>query len=144
MNNESTLRQKAKALRNNMTDAEKRLWIELRRRRLFGCKFRRQQPLGSYIVDFVCLSERLIIELDGGHHARELAYDRHRDHWLTEQGFTVLRFWNNDVFEKIEGVLQTIAHDLTRSLEKSGCVMPPDLPPPNLPRKRGRSRKLPP
>lgn len=131
MNDESTLRQKAKALRNNMTDAEKRLWIDLRRRRLLGCKFRRQQPLGSYIVDFVCLSERLIIELDGGQHARELAYDRHRDHWLTEQGFTVLRFWNNDVFENIEGVLQTIAYDLTRSLEKSGRITPTDLPPPN-------------
>jgi len=119
MNNQSTLRQKAKALRNNMTDAEKRLWIELRRRRLLGCKFRRQQPLGSYIVDFVCLSERLIIELDGGQHARELAYDRCRDHWLTEQGFTVLRFWNNNVFENIEGVLQRITDELTRSLERS-------------------------
>jgi len=116
-NTKITLLQKAKALRNNMTDAEKRLWIDLRRRHLLGCKFRRQQPLGPYIVDFVCLSERLIVELDGGQHARDLAYDKHRDRWLIEQGFTVLELWNNDVFENIAGVLQRIADELTRSLE---------------------------
>ena len=79
MNTKSTLRQKAKALRKNMTEAEKKLWTELRRRRLLDCKFRRQQPLGEYIVDFVCLSERLIVEVDGGQHARDIAYDKGRD-----------------------------------------------------------------
>ena len=127
MNSKTTLRQKAKALRNNMTQAEKKLWTDLRRRRLLGCKFRRQQPLGPYIVDFVCLSEQLIVALDGGQHARDLTYDKRRDRWLIEQGFTVLRFWNSDVFENIAGVLQRIADELTRCLEMNECISPIDL-----------------
>lgn len=75
-----------------MTEAEKRLWGELRQRRLQGQTFRRQQPLGPYIVDFVCLAKRLIVELDGGQHARDFERDRLRDDWLSKQGYTVLRF----------------------------------------------------
>lgn len=124
MNTKTTRRQKAKALRNNMTEAEKRLWAELRRRRLLGCKFRRQQPIGPYIVDFACLSLRLIVELDGGQHAREMAHDKSRDRWLTEEGFTVLRFWNHEVFENIQGVLERIADELSHALESDGRLSP--------------------
>jgi very-short-patch-repair endonuclease len=100
-----------------MTEAGKRLWTVLRRRRLLGCKSRRQQPLGAYIVGFVCLSERLIVELDGGQHAREVAHDKSRDRWLIAQGFKVSRFWNNDVFDNIDGVMHRISDELTRSFE---------------------------
>ena len=82
-------------------------------------KFRRQQPLGSYIVDFVCLSERLIVELDSEQHARDVAYDKRRSRWLIAQGFTVLRFWNNDLFDNIDGVMYRISDELTRSLENN-------------------------
>jgi very-short-patch-repair endonuclease/succinate dehydrogenase flavin-adding protein (antitoxin of CptAB toxin-antitoxin module) len=100
-------RQFAKSLRISMTDAEKHMWFLLRDRRLKGYKFRRQVPLGTYVVDFVCLPARLIVELDGGQHA-EAVNEVARDAWLRSQAFTVLRFWNNDVLENTEGVLLTI------------------------------------
>jgi len=100
----------ARELRRNLTDAESLLWRELRMRTL-GVKFRRQVPIGSYIVDFACLQRRLIIELDGGQHL-ESAADAERDRWLRTQGFRVLRFWNNDVFRNLQGVLETIAGHL--------------------------------
>ena len=101
----------AKKLRNNSTDAEKLLWYYLRGGQLAGFKFRRQQPIGNYIVDFVCLSKRLIIELDGGQHADSIgkAKDERRDQWLQSQGFMVLHFWNNEVFKNTKGVLEIIA-----------------------------------
>jgi very-short-patch-repair endonuclease len=77
-----------------------------------GYKFRRQQPLGVYIVDFACLQRRLVIELDGGQHAQEANYDAARDAWLREQGFTILRFWNNDVLKNIDGVMEMIVTSL--------------------------------
>ena len=98
----------AKALRSNQTDAEQRLWYHLRAHRFMGLKFKRQKPLGRYIVDFVCMEQRLIIELDGGQHAEQVAYDQQRDAWLCSQGYTVLRFWNNDVMQQLEGVLEQI------------------------------------
>jgi very-short-patch-repair endonuclease len=79
-----------------------------------GYKFRRQQPIGNYIVDFVCLEKRLIVELDGGQHA-ESDYDAKRDAWLSEQGFSVLRFWNNDVLKNVEGVTERIFEKLKSS-----------------------------
>lgn len=91
-----------------MTDAEKRLWYLLRDRRLSGYKFRRQVPIGPYIADFVCLSARLIVELDGGQHAEQTKKDKVRDAWLKSQRFRVLRFWDNDVLANTEGVLQAI------------------------------------
>ncbi len=98
----------AKALRSNQTEAEQRLWYHLRAHRFMGLKFKRQKPLGRYIVDFVCMEQRLIIELDGGQHAEQVAYDQQRDAWLRGQGYTVLRFWNNDVMQQLEGVLEQI------------------------------------
>lgn len=85
----------ARELRKSMTDAERKLWRGLRLRQMHGHKFRRQFPLGCYIVDFVCLEARLIIEVDGGQHADEEYGDAKRDAWLTEQNFRVLRYWNN-------------------------------------------------
>ena len=98
----------AKTLRTNRTEAEQRLWYHLRAHRFMGLKFKRQKPMGRYIVDFVCMEQRLIIELDGGHHSEQVAYDQHRDAWLRSQGYTVLRFWNNEVMQQLEGVLEQI------------------------------------
>ena len=112
----STALNNAKALRTNQTDAEQRLWYHLRAHRFMDLKFKRQRPMGSYIVDFVCEEHRLIIEIDGGQHQAEQAtYDQQRDAWLHSQGYTVLRFWNNDVMQNLEGVLEKIRSTLTLS-----------------------------
>ena len=97
----------AKKLRINSTDTEKYLWKYLRGRQLEGFKFRRQHPIGKYIVDFVNLERRIIIELDGGQHI-ENKKDKLRDKWLEERGYEVLRFWDNEVFTNVEGVLEVI------------------------------------
>lgn len=97
----------AKSLRRGMTDAERKLWLELRSHRLLGYKFKRQQPIGPYIVDFVCFAARLIVELDGGQHL-DSASDAKRDAWLIENDFRVLRFWNDQVLKQTETVLETI------------------------------------
>ena len=99
---------KAKTLRTNQTEAEQRLWYHLRAHRFMGLKFKRQKPMGRYIVDFVCMERQLIIELDGGQHVEQVAYDQHRDAWLRSQGYTVLRFWNNEVMHQLEDVLEQI------------------------------------
>ena len=96
----------ARGLRARMTDAELRLWHHLRDRRLLGHKFRRQVPIGPYIADFACLQSRLVIEIDGGQH--NVAVDSPRTACLHEQGFTVLRFWNNDVLGDTDAVLAAI------------------------------------
>ena len=101
---------RAKRLRRDMTDAERRLWRELRARNL-GAKWRRQQPIGSYIADFVCQQARLIVEVDGGQHNGSEA-DERRTAWLESVGYRVLRFWNNEVSENAEGVLIRIAQAL--------------------------------
>ena len=98
----------AKRLRRNSTQAEALLWSRLRARQMEGMKFRRQQPIENFIVDFVCFEKRIVIELDGGQHAKNKDKDNERDRLLTENGFTVLRFWDNEVFENIEGVLEVI------------------------------------
>lgn len=92
-----------------MTEVEKRLWYHLRAHRLLEQKFKRQKPIGPYIVDFACPALRLVIEIDGGQHSEEAEYDRRRDIWLSKHGYTVLRFWNNEVMENMEGVLERIA-----------------------------------
>ena len=97
-----------KSLRTNQTDAESRLWYHLRNRRFQGWKFRRQHILQGYIVDFVSLERKLVIELDGGQHAEQEAYDNQRTQVLEKDGFKVIRFWNNDVLTNLEGVLETI------------------------------------
>lgn len=98
----------AKELRNNATEVERLLWSHLRNSQLEGVKFRRQQPIEAYIVDFVSFEKRIVIELDGGQHSANVHYDIHRDNCLEANGFTVLRFWNNDVIESIAGVLEVI------------------------------------
>jgi very-short-patch-repair endonuclease len=90
-------------MRREPTESEAKLWSMLRGQRLGGLKFKRQEQLGDYIVDFVCFGERLIVEADGSQHA-ENAADAVRDAWLADQGFRVLRFWNNDVLGNPEGV----------------------------------------
>ena len=97
----------AKNLRRGSTDAERKLWGHLRAKRLNGAKFRRQEQIGDYIVDFVCFSRRLVIEVDGSQHF-ESAEDTVRDAWLKLKGFEVLRFWNNDVLQNEDGVLAAI------------------------------------
>ena len=101
----------ARHLRKNLTDAEQKLWRRIRGRQMAGCKFRRQMPIGKYIVDFVCLEKRLIIELDGGQHALQIEYDVQRTEWLKSQGFKVMRFWNNDV-RNIDAVEEMIMRSL--------------------------------
>lgn len=115
------LRARARKLRKNPTNAERLLWQKLRYWQMDGCKFRRQQPLGHYIVDFVCLQKRLIIEIDGGQQAQRREYDKERDAWLRAQGFVVLRVWNNDAMQNIEGVMQKIAEHLKSTPFRGPC-----------------------
>lgn len=114
----------ARELRNNGTDVERLLWRHLRNSQLEGIKFRRQQVIESYIVDFVSFNARIVIELDGGQHADTEAYDEQRDACLRANGFAVLRFWNNDVITNIEGVLEVVRQ---RCLE---AASPTPQPPP--------------
>jgi very-short-patch-repair endonuclease len=95
-----------------MTDAERHLWGELRRRQMAGAKFRRQACIGRFVVDFVCFEERLVIELDGGQHTEQVEHDGQRTRWLNSQGFHVLRFWNHEVFEDMDSVLDVIWNTL--------------------------------
>jgi very-short-patch-repair endonuclease len=108
---------RAKQLRMNSTDAERLLWRVLRSRQLAGHKFRRQQPLGGFIVDFVCLEKRLVVEVDGGQHQeqKQAVYDAERTVWLERQGFRVLRFWDHEVLKQIEGVKEAIWRTLIES-----------------------------
>ncbi len=99
---------KARELRNNPTEAERLMWRHLRLRQIGGYKFRRQQPLGHYIVDFVCLEKRLVVELDGGQHSEQAMYDSRRSRWLEAQGFRILRFWDHEVLRNVETVKQVI------------------------------------
>ena len=100
--------QKARSLRENQTDAEGLLWHYLRHKQLDGHKFRRQQPIGPYIVDFACMPQKVIVELDDGQHAERRSHDKRRDRFLQGQGYRLLRFWNNEVFENCFGVLERI------------------------------------
>ena len=104
------IRKNARAMRNVMTDAELRLWNELRAHRLMGLGFRRQLPIAGYIVDFACPAEKLIVEIDGSQHAndRDQTYDRVRTLRLQADGWTVLRFWNDDVLKDIDNVCMHI------------------------------------
>ena len=103
----SNQRSRARTMRGAPTDAELRLWRLLRDRRLSGFKFRRQVPVGPYIVDFLCVGAKLIVEADGSRHAESLR-DTIRDAYLASQGWEMLRFWNNEVIENLTGVLETV------------------------------------
>jgi very-short-patch-repair endonuclease len=98
----------ARHLRRHATEAERLLWSRLRRRQVGGCKFRRQRSIGPYVCDFVCLEASVIVELDGSQHAAQATYDDNRDHYLRSIGYRVLRFWNVDVFARVDSVVETI------------------------------------
>ena len=103
-------------LRKNLTDAEKKLWKHLRLKNIGGNKFRRQQPIGKYIVDFVCPEKKLIVGVDGGQHGQQVSYDNDRTTWLESRGFRVVGFWNNEVLGDVGIVLDSIL----RTLEDGG------------------------
>ena len=107
------MKSRAKELRQRQTDAELHLWQHLRNRRLDGHKFRRQHIIKPYIVDFVCLEKHLIIELDGGQHSEQIKYDQKRTNYLEQSGYSVIRFWNNDVFTNTESVLNEVLKQIT-------------------------------
>ncbi len=115
----------ARQLRRNSTNAERTLWRLLSDRQLASHKFRRQAPIGPYIVDFVCFDQKIIVEVDGGQHQDRLHQDQARSEWLESQGFTVLRFWNNEVMENQDGV----AHLILIALEQG--ISPSPQPSPN-------------
>jgi len=100
--------QRQRTLRRNSTDCERELWRYLRGRQMDGARFRRQHPFGDYILDFACIERKLVVELDGGQHARSTKYDGWRTRQLEQAGFAVLRFWNHDVFENRQGILEVI------------------------------------
>jgi len=104
---EERLRKFAKTMRHDPTDAEYSLWQLLRARRLAGLKFKRQEPLGAYICDFVCHERRLIVEADGSHHTG-LRRDAGRDRYFESKGYRTLKFWNEDIRENIDGVAEQI------------------------------------
>ena len=121
---------RARALRREQTDAERMLWSHLRDRQLLGAKFRRQHPIGPYIVDVCCPERRLVVEVDGSHHAQRIESDRQRTDFLVRQGYRVLRFWDHDVLVNTEVVLEEIARAVA------------DPHPSPLPgRERGRNRE---
>lgn len=103
----------ARALRSNSTEAERRLWRHLKTRQVVGFKFRRQHPIGPYVADFCCLEKRLIVELDGGQHVRQVRKDQQRTEWLEAAGYRVVRFWNRQIFEDIDSVVREIEAHLT-------------------------------
>src|SRR4051812_11128106 len=105
---------RAQQLRNNATEAERRLWLHLSRRQLDGYKFSRQMPVGSFVCDFLCRETKLIVEVDGGQHSQSQR-DERRTAFLEEQGYRVIRFWNNEVLENLEGVLDAIGEALKSS-----------------------------
>lgn len=108
------IKSNARDLRRNLTLQERKLWRYLRSRRFGDFKFRRQHPVGSYILDFACCSARVVVELDGGQHDLAVAYDSRRTSWLESQGWTVLRFWHNEIDCNEEAVLENILQELNR------------------------------
>ncbi len=104
---------KARQLRKNRTRAELDVWARLRRQQLDGARFRQQVPIGPYIVDFLCLSHRLIVEIDGSQHGTRIKADDKRTAWLEGQDFYVIRFWNSDVRDNLDGVIETIYYWLS-------------------------------
>jgi very-short-patch-repair endonuclease len=107
-----------------MSDAERRLWYHLRAHRFAGHKFKRQVPIGAYVVDFACLNRKLIVEVDGGQHAVSVR-DKKRDAWLKARGFEVMRFLNNDVLKNTNGVLELIVKALDERPSPGALRAPP-------------------
>jgi very-short-patch-repair endonuclease len=119
----------ARSLRKRTTDTEQLLWQYLRAKHFGGLKFKRQQPIGPYIVDFVCFEKKVIIELDGGQHSMpaEMQDDSRRNHWFEAKGYKVLRFWDNEALTNIQGVLE---------VRGTNCLNHPPLNP--LPSREGK------
>lgn len=113
---DKVLRDRARRLRKEMSDAERTLWARIRRRQIDGCQFRRQFPLGRYIVDFICFERQLVIEVDGGQHTEQKQYDERRTQWLEAEGFRVLRFWNDEVLRSTDDVVEAIYDALCAKL----------------------------
>ena len=138
---------RARRLRRNSTDAEQRLWRLLRSRRFNGFKIRRQHILGVFIVDFVCLEKKIVIELDGGQHATAVEADAMRTRYVQARGFRVIRFWNNEVLENMGGVWEAIAKELkiplTPTLSPKGRGGRAPLTPTLSPKGRVGRRSLP-
>jgi len=111
----------AKILRRRPTEAEKFMWRYLKSRQLEGLKFRRQEPIGNYVVDFVCYEKKIIVEIDGGQHCVER--DGNRDRWLESQNFKILRFWNTEVLKNSQGVWEVIRKNCL------SCDSPSPAPP---------------
>ena len=117
-------KQSARALRKRMTDSERLLWRHLRNRELDGWKFRRQYPVGSFIVDFICVEKNLVIEVDGGPHAENEEQDIQCSAYLNRMGYRVFRFWNNQVMQETEGVLEAILAILANTDQNSPSPQP--------------------
>jgi len=132
---QEAMKRNSRSLRREMTDAEKLLWRHLRMEQFDGYKFRRQHPVGKYILDFVCLEASLVLEVDGGQHAEDSDKDGIRTRWLEDKGFRVMRFWNNDVLSNVEGVKLAIwnclkGHEAAHPSGGSSKVLPPPQPSP--------------
>ena len=108
----SLQKSRARKLRKNLTDVENKLWSQLRGRQLSGVKFRRQHPVGPFIVDFCCVERGLVVELDGSQHAERNAADERRTRLIERSGYRVLRFWDNEVLSNLYGVLERISEAL--------------------------------
>lgn len=116
---------RARQLRKSLTKAEALLWSQLSRRQFFDTKFSRQIPIGPYIVDFVSRAHRLIIEVDGGQHGDEYARDMRHTAFLKAQGYTVMRFWNNEVLQNLHGVLSVLADEMAKALSRTSPYSSP-------------------
>ena len=119
--------EKSRQLRKNMTPQERKLWYIIKNRQFNGYRFRRQFPLGQYIVDFICREKKIIIEIDGGQHneIKNIQYDNERTEYLISEGYKVLRFWNNDIDKNIGGVYEK----LKEAFEIGGNITPPQPSP---------------
>lgn len=124
-----------------MTDAEGLLWKLIRNRRIAGMKFRRQHPIGRYILDFYCDEKRLCIELDGGQHGDAIVYDKRRDAWLRSRGIRILRFWNNEMLTETEAVLEAIYRALIEAVPASALTPSPRFAPHDSAGKPSRLRQ---
>src|SRR3954466_6138227 len=109
-------RERARQLRTSMTAAERFVWFRIRYRQIGGFKFRRQHPLGPFVVDFVCLERKLVLELDGGQHNERSEYDERRSDWLRERGYRVFRVWNHEALQDWDAVAEKIGELLKEGL----------------------------
>ena len=114
----------ARNLRKNSTIQERRLWNLLKNRQFYNLKFKRQQPIGDYIVDFICKEAKIIIEIDGGQHnePENIEYDKTRTEYLNTLGYKVIRFWNNEIYENIEGVGFRLKEEITLTKNTSNAT----------------------